>query len=65
MENKELLNEVRDIRDKVEEDYVDPLKKKIDEVSEKPLSFFKEHGIKVVLGFVGLAVLVCAISLLF
>jgi len=58
-------DDLQEVLDGVEEDYIDPLKDKIDEYSEVPLSFMKEHGLKVVLGFVALVVVVCAISLLF
>jgi len=52
-------DDLQEILDGVEEDYIDPLKDKIDEVSKKPLSFLKEHGVKIVLGFIGLVVVVC------
>ena len=52
---------VQDNLDKVEDKYIDPLKDKIDEASKKPLSFMKEHGAKVVLGFIGVVVVACVL----
>ena len=55
----ELKDKLEEIRDEVEDEYIDPLKDKIDEVSEKPLAFMKKYGNYVVWGFIAAVVIGC------
>lgn len=60
-----IKDRLEEIRDDVEEKYIDPLKEEIEEHSEAPLNFLAKHGQKVVLGFVAVVVLVAIILTIF
>lgn len=62
---EEIKDKAEEIRDEVEEKYIDPLKKEIEEHSEAPLSFLAKHGQKVVLGFVAAVVLAVILFAIF
>jgi len=51
-------DKIKEGLDKVEDDYIDPLKEKVDEYSKKPLSWLEKNGKNAVLIFVGVVVAV-------